>query len=238
MKSFTQKQYVLRTSDFTQDKQILPSTILDLFQDVAGYHTLELGCSLDDFAKKGLGWVLIGVKYQIIKPFNMYSTVKVKTWPLKPSFAKFQREYQIFNEQGELLVKGSSMWTIIDLKARKVVPVKEVYIGIDEYLEERNFEGKFPKISILDKKFSNAGQALAKHSDLDMNRHVNNVKYINYIVDCLGEELFNCKNFLIEYHKELMLGDTVSISSCVDDGATIVKGNLQDELIFVAQFSK
>lgn len=233
------KVYPLRISDFNPDKTIKFSSILELFQDVAGYHSNFLGCGMDDFFKKSIGWVLIGVRFQLLKPIKMYSTVTVKTWPIKPSFVKFQREYLIYDEEGEVLCKGSSLWTIIDLNTRKLFPAKgEVYHGIDDFLQTENFADKFTKIKPLNLPFEFCGKPIVKFSDVDINGHLNNVKYANFIVDALGYDVERFSNFQIDYHKEVMLGQTVSLYKSVTCDEIIVKGVIEGETIFIAKYSK
>ncbi len=237
MYSEIQKQYALRTSDFTPEKTLKKSAILDLFQDIAGYHSDFLGCGLDDFAKKGYGWVLVGVRCEILKAVNMYDNLVVKTWPLKPSFAKYVRQYAVYNSENEVVFKGDSVWTIIDLKTRKPVVLKEVYRGVEKFNEESVFDGKLLKIRPLDDTaFSFVGNRTVNFSDIDMNGHVNNIKYADIIVDVLGNDIENFKFFQIDYHKELMSGKTVEIYKAEENGKLIVKGVCGGETTFIAEY--
>lgn len=230
------KVYPVRISDFTPDKKIKFSSVLDFFQEVAGVHSKKLGCGIEDFEKSGYGWVLASVKFKLLKPFNMYSSVTVKTWPLKPSFVKFQREYLISDEQGDVLCKGSALWTIIDLKTRKLTAVKDVYRGIGEFKTDENFDGKFLKIKSPDAGFSFVREVEVLFSDTDVNGHANNVKYANFIVDALGFEIENRGDFQIDYHKELFSGQKVSIYKAESGNEIIIKGVFRDELIFTARY--
>lgn len=231
-----QKEYALRTSDFTPEKTIRKSAILDLFQDIAGYHSNFLCCGLDEFAKKGYGWVLVGVRCKTLKAVNMYDNLTVKTWPLKPTFAKFQREYIILNDKNEVVLKGDSVWTIIDLKMRKPVILPEVYKGLDTYNEEKSFTDKLLKIRPSDRDFSFAGSRLTASSDIDMNGHVNNIKYADFIVDVLGNEIENYRSFHIDYHKEAFLGKTIDLYKQEDCQKLTVKGLCDSETVFIAEY--
>lgn len=232
------KVYPVRISDFTPDKKIKFSSVLDFFQEIAGVHSKKLGCGIDDFEKSGYGWVLANVKFEILKPFSMYSSVTVKTWPLKPSFVKFQREYLILDEQGDVLCKGSALWTIIDLKTRKLAAVKDVYRGIGEFKTDKNFDGKFLKIKSPDEGFCFAKEVEVYFSDTDVNGHANNVKYANFVVDALGFEIENSREFQIDYHKELLSGQKVAVYKAENGHETIIKGFSFDQLIFTACYRK
>ncbi len=233
-----EKEYVLRTSDFNPQEIIRSSSILDLFQDVAGYHSSFLGCGLSDFSKKGLCWVLVGVRFEKLKNFQMFSKVKVKTWPLKPSFVKFRREYLVYDENDNLLCKGDSMWTIIDMKTRKIVSLSDVYNGLMDYREEKSLTERFTKINLpKEDQFKLCGIREVTRSDLDMNGHVNNIRYANFTVDVLEEDVDSYKNFSIDYNKELLFGESVTLYRADEDGKIFIKGKYGEDLIFTAEYS-
>lgn len=232
-----QKVYPLRTSDFTSEKIIKQSSILDLFQDVAAYHANMTGCGLEDFLSKGLAWILVGVRYKILKPFEMYSSVTVKTWPLKPTFAKCRREYQIFDQSGELICVGDAIWTIIDFNERKIVPVNNIYEGIDEYSSQKNFEENFLRVRVNGDDFKLLGTRQVCPSDIDTNNHANNAKYAEFLTDVCGEKIAKYSYLHIDYIKELLLGDTVTLyGKKTDDGLYIVKGVIDGEVSFFAEY--
>jgi acyl-ACP thioesterase len=91
--SIFEKHYTLRGSDFDLNKQIKPSAVLDLFQEVAGQHAYELGIGFTDMLQKGYLWVVLKVKYQVLKAPELYQGVKVSTWPLKQKRLDLQRYY-------------------------------------------------------------------------------------------------------------------------------------------------
>ena len=113
MNRLWQKEYFLRASDFDKFGHIKPSSVLDLFQDAAGQHAEELGVGFEEMLKRSYLWVLTRVKFKILGETQKYQKVIVKTWPLEPSRITYRREYSIENENGELLIGGSSEWVVI-----------------------------------------------------------------------------------------------------------------------------
>ncbi|MEE1278898.1 MAG: thioesterase, partial [Acutalibacteraceae bacterium] len=63
MEKIFEREYYLRTSDFDKNRQILPSSVLDLFQDAAGAHAKTLNCGYDALISQSLVWVLTRVRY-------------------------------------------------------------------------------------------------------------------------------------------------------------------------------
>ena len=235
MQNMFEKSFTLRTSDFDCYRKISPAAVLDLFQVVAGEHAILLGCGFDDFYRKNLLWVLVRTKYEVINEPALYQTVKVKTWPLVPSRAGFQREYLMEDEQGNPLIKGSSDWVIIDSELRKIVSATNVYPNI-EFREEKNFEQRLKKIP----DFEQIGEGITLRtgfSQLDMNGHVNNTKYANYAMDALDPDQNNSiKTFQVDYRQEVKKGDEIKLYVNKVENTAVIKGvNELGEIMFATK---
>lgn len=223
MQNIFSKTFELRTSDFDANKKMLPSNVLDLFQVVAGEHANILGCGIDTLMQSDLIWVLVRTKYTVIAQPKMFSTVRVKTWPLPPSRVGFQRDYLMETEDGTPLIKASSDWVIINSKTRKIAPAGDVYPKEFNYTQDKNFDGRLSKIADFE-----AGESALTitpgYSQLDMNGHVNNTKYANYAVDALNPTNEEIVDFQIDYRKEVKCGETLNLYIAKDEKTATVKG--------------
>ena len=108
-----EKEYELRGSDFDRFDRIRPAAVLDLFQDVAGIHAVELGVGFHDLIAREMIWVLTKIRYEIVGELRRYERVRVRTWPLPPSRVNCRREYRIEAMDGAVLVNGTSEWVIV-----------------------------------------------------------------------------------------------------------------------------
>ena len=228
MNEFLEKKYQLRTLDFDRYYNIRPSSILDLFQDCAGAHTAIFNCDRDNIIKQGLFWVLVNVKFETLKNPDPKKDVIVKTWPIRSNGVRYIRNFQIMNEERELLVRGTSCWTILDFNTRRIVLKAKVFPDDMVYLEENVFEEKLAKIE--DFKPTAALKTLKpEFSDLDFNEHVNNAKYADFIVNAIYDGTNRpIKSFQIDFHKEIRYGEDIMLFSGEDGNATKVKGVSQD----------
>ncbi len=224
----------LRASDFDCNRKIKPSAVLDLFQEAAGSHAKELGVGFEDILKQGLLWVITKEKFEVLKSPQMHSEVVVHTWPLAPSRITFEREYLIESASGEPLVKGTSEWVIVSAEKRKIVPVKELY-PFDSYVEDKLFEGKFAKVADFDTA-DFEGFAKPAFCDLDMNYHVNNIKYADFILNSLDLNGREIKFFQLDFHKEVKKGDEIKLCFFERNEQILVKGlNEAGEKMFCAE---
>ncbi len=224
MRNLWQKEYTLRAGDFDKFDRIKPSAVLDLFQDAAGQHAIEIGVGFDDMIAREYLWVLTRIKFEIVSAPKRYQTVVVKTWPLAPNRLNYRREYCIKDQDGNMLVKGSSEWVIIHSKERKLLSVPDLYNFDGDYHNEVMFEGKLGKIR--DFEAVNTPYSVdAGFCELDINDHVNNTNYANYVLDAVSPQKDDIlKVFQIDYRKEVMQGTQLNIFYSKEENTISAKG--------------
>ena len=219
MNRIWKKEYNLRGSDFDKFNHIKPSAVLDLFQDAAGQHADELGVGFDQMIKRSYLWVLTRIKFKIISQPKSYQRVIIKTWPLEPHRLNYRREYCIESENGESLVSAP-----------------DLYPFSDGFHTETMFEEKIAKIRDFESTETphvvNAG-----FTELDVNNHVNNTKYANYVLDAINPaETDKTEIFQIDYRKEVLLGTTLKIYYQKEDNIVVAKGeNENGDVMFACK---
>lgn len=224
MKLFYEKDYNLRTSDFDRYNHIQPASILDLFQDVAGAHAVEMGIGYDYMIKNKMVWVLVKVKFQILRNPDMYEHVTVRTWPLAPAKLSFVREYLILDDNGEPIVKGTSEWVVIHSEKRRLVSAMDAYPVKEGFLTEELFDERLAKIPPFEGSDINY-QVHTGFCDCDINGHINNTKYANYVLNALNpSEPLMIDTFQIEYNKEVQADTILTITAKVNNDEIFAKG--------------
>lgn len=233
MSAVFEKEYDLRTSDFDCYGNILPGAVLDIFQDAAGRHSKILKVSVDEIGNKNLIWVLLKVRFKVFGKPLMYSRVTVKTWPLPPSKATLRRDYIISDEEGNVLIKGESQWAVVHRTKRRIMPALGIYsIPEEEFCTENALEGKMQKIH--DFVPDGEGSLICPgYCDIDVNRHVNNTKYANFVVDALSPENEEIEMFQIDYHREVLKGCNIRIhTKQQEEEITAMGKNINGDTMF------
>ena len=224
MQRLWKKEYTLRANDFDKYNRIKPSAILEIFQDAAGQHALEIGVGFSEMIKRSYLWVLTKIKFKIIVNPESYQTVVVKTWPLSPNRLTYRREYSIENTKGEKLIIGSSEWVIIHSEKRRLISDPDLYPFSDGFHNELMFEEKLTKVHDFEvngtPRIVNAG-----FSELDVNNHVNNTKYPNFVLDAIApKENDILETFQIDYRKEILEGTKIHIHHTKQETEVLAKG--------------
>jgi len=143
--------------------------------------------------------------------------ITVKTWPT--SFKGFvaERSFEVFDSNGESIAKSHSGWVYMDLNRRKPARAPlDVLNGFGDFMPpalERNF--RLPERS----GFAEAGSRAIEvtRRDLDANRHVNSVAYLDWAMDSLTAHGLCRAGRVVEmkttYRKECSLGAPVEVAA-------------------------
>ena len=217
--------YRMRWMDFDRFGHVQPWALLDLFQDAATAHAVELGIDRDDMVPRGVFWAIIRMRYEVLSQPQHHQAVTVRTWPHTLSKFSFIRDFNLLDESGSLLVKASSEWVLMDVHTRKFASVKDYYDGPTDFVKERVFEKKPRKVPNFDAEGEPTLVVVPAYSDIDVNGHVNNAMYARFVVNALNPaEQRSIRVFQIDYRQEVLAGAPLSLYTHVEDEVAYAKG--------------
>ncbi len=213
--------------NFLDEKgNIKPFEVLDLFQKAANVHGELLGVSFEEMIKKNLLWVITRTRYEICGTVTAGQEVEVITWPLSPSRLGFERDYIINDLNGNLIVKGTSNWAVIDADTRRLTSTDNLY-NTENLCTERAFDDRTKRIRNFEAT-SQSTDIIPDSSLIDLNGHVNNTHYAAFAQKALGGFSDKIKSFQIDYHHEVMCGQPVKMFTAISEHLALVKGEDAD----------
>ncbi|MDZ7659780.1 acyl-[acyl-carrier-protein] thioesterase [Fodinibius sp.] len=201
-----QECFKIRASeiDFNQ-KATLPA-ICNLLQEVAGNHARELEFDITDLQKDELTWVLHRLHVKMDRFPDWRETITIKTWPSSGDGLRAYRDFLIMDENGDILGRSLSYWLIMNIQSRRPARIPKKILE----MAPKDTDHVLP---VTDASFSDLNQAdysqefEVRKTDLDLNRHVNNVRLIEWALSCLPDGS-NVNEIDIQFMAESVLGDT------------------------------
>lgn len=193
--------------------RIRNSAILGMFEDLAVLHGIVAG---EDIRTADSVWLLTGYLVKVIKRPTFNETVTVRTWSRRTLGISACREFEIVGEDGQTMVRAMSEWAHVFRDGSgfsKVTPeLAEAYCSEPDRTGFPELR-RLPRVSALPE----SREALAidaftvGRSLIDMNRHLNNVRYIELAEEVLSGKTsddYTSDSFYISYKKEIAYGKT------------------------------
>ena len=224
--SVYKKAYHIEISDVDFTKKLKLSTLFGYFQEIASEHAENLGLGFDTLIHKyGVTWILMRMRVEIIRNPLWNEEIVVETWPQEPKKLEFERDFYVRDIDGNIIIKGVSTWLMIDIKDRQIKKSDTIPVEYPPIRKERAIECKLGKIKASGA-LQTAYTKVVGYSDIDLNLHLNNSKYIDYITDCFSIEShqkYSVKSIEVSYLNEALPGDTLTLYKDVSSlGSNIV----------------
>ncbi|XWS50780.1 hypothetical protein CRYUN_Cryun12cG0117800 [Craigia yunnanensis] len=233
---------VIRSYEVGADKTATLESLLNLLQETALNHVWVSGLLGDGFGathgmiRNSLIWVVTRMQLQVGQYPIWGEVMDVDTWVGASGKNGMRRDWLIRSRvTGQVYARATSTWVMMNQQTRRLSKMpEEVRDEISPWFIEKNaIQEEIPDaIKKLDNtaKYINSNLK-PRRTDLDMNHHVNNVKYVNWMLETIpeiflaGYQLFS---ITLEYRRECGSSDMVE-SLCQPDEDQVLQDGLQDD---------
>lgn len=235
---YLEKEFSINSININPQKQLGLFGILGMLQDAAETHARLLGFGHDDMAKHNSFWVLAQQKLLMNQWPKWLDQLTIKTWPRLPQGLKAFRDFEIYLGNEKIGECSTLFMTLDRVTRRPVRPMVGDYQYIDKHLDF------VPQRVEMVEPFKQIDEIHVRNSDLDMNHHVNNTKYAQWILDAIPlpmHSTFALREFEINFLAESYLEDRINLyaSSGIREGENFFMGVRQadQKKLFVARLS-
>ena len=207
-------QYTIHSYQVDIKSKATLVALCQLLQESAWQHAEHLGLGFSHLKEKDFIWVLARQLIRINSYPKWGDTIEVHTWPTGKDRIFCYRDFRILDPGGSIAAAATTTWFVIDLVTRK--PQKtELYYHLQLPEEvEFIFPHRLNKLEPLNSEdFTKLIQI--SYGDLDIHKHVNNLRYVEWIFNCLPFEFLSAhilREIEINYMSEASYGDEISVS--------------------------
>lgn len=198
--------------------------LVDYFQEAAGRHAEALGVSMQSLLDDGKAWVLAHLHVQLDRLPRWGERIEVETWPSGLDGLFAHRDFTVRDADGTLLAGGTSAWLIIDVDRRRPLRPPPVLYDIDLPDRDGAIDAELDDVT-GSSRVDRARTFRVRYHDLDVNRHVNNVRYLEWALEVLSaEELdeYRCLALALQFEAGATHGDLIRATAEIHhDGGTL-----------------
>lgn len=226
------QNFPIRSYEIGADRTASIETFMNHLQETALNHVKSAGLLGDGFGstpemtKKNLIWVVTKMQV-VIDRYPMWGdVVQVDTWVSASGKNGMRRDWIVRDSgTGEILTRASSVWVMMNKVTRRLSKIPEEVRGeIEPYFLNYDpvVEDDGRKLKKLDDKTANFVRSglTPRWSDLDINQHVNNVKYLGWILESAPLsilESYELASLTLEYRRECGKDSVLQSLTAVSD---------------------
>lgn len=218
--------FTVRSYEAGMENRAALPTLCNYMQEAAGINADRLGWGVRTLQHEGFTWMLSRLRVSVARYVPWGGSVAVRTWPsgMKGKLIA-KRCFLGLDENGEELFRASSEWLYVDIAAQKIARLPATFAGLvppgTPDIELPDLGGKFVHLPSVDA----SADVLTRHSDLDFNDHVNNVHYVEWMLECGGyagcSALPSPAEFDIVFRQAAKAGEALASEFCTVGDKTL-----------------
>lgn len=212
------EHFSTRTYETDFNNRLRISSVLNYMQEVAANNAEELGFGFNRFTELGLFWVLSRVQIDMTAYPVIGEPFIVETWPKSLHSPFALRDFLFYNEAGSEIGRATTAWLIVNRESLKPVRPEPVMEGIPRN-ETRHALAVFPDKLLIPDGLTPVGTVFPAYSDIDVNQHVNNVKYMEYVLNTYPESALRNRmitRLRINFLQECRFGEVLDLYKSSD----------------------
>lgn len=187
----TQK-FTLNTSvlygDVDRTEVLLLQGVFKLLQEAAIAHANQFDLGSRAMVTRGESWVLNRMAVAVHRYPRYEEPLRIETWSRGIKGFKGYREFRVYDARNAPVISGSSLWLYVSIRTKSIIRVPaELASTFPKFdgevfcpeLESLEFAPPVPSAS-------RAVPVAIRYSDVDVNLHVNNTAYLDFLQAALS----------------------------------------------------
>ena len=159
----------------------------------AGFHASERGFGIAEINENHYTWVLSRLAIELEDMPRQYEDFSINTW-IENVYRLFtDRNFELQDKNGKTIGYARSVWAMISMETRKPADLISLHgNNLGQYVSDRECPIDKPgriKVSVD----APVEEYQTRYSDIDINGHVNSIKYIEHILDLFPMDTFKEK---------------------------------------------
>jgi medium-chain acyl-[acyl-carrier-protein] hydrolase len=216
-----EKEYRVHVYETGPDGKLNLYSLFNYMQDIASDHAVRLGFGRDDLMRDNRFWVLSRI-YAVIDLWPLWGdTIILRTWPNGTDKLFALRNYEVTYPDGRHIASGTSSWLILDQTTKKVQRPDSALSFFNTNLHAGQSVLRYStKIDPASENGQFSTHFRIKVSDLDVNLHTNNVRYLKWVCDNYSLDFLmnnDPQSAEINYLAESRFDEEITIRTSSDD---------------------
>lgn len=219
--------------------------LMEYLQEASLRHTQSTKYPMKWYEENGRGFLLVHWQVEVSNYPSYGDTIEIATWPLYFKGVLAEREFEMRNGSGEVMARANSKWVFTDIvRHRPVRPPADMgpsYGEVGDYRLPKDYD--LPEWDGFEK--INEAQISVTRREADSNKHVNNIRYLEWSMDYIPDEIYDslCVTHMkTAYKKECAIGLCVTVETWAGASGrefmTLIRDPIDRETVYTQVYTQ
>lgn len=215
--------YYVKSSDTDLYFQATIPFYFSLMQEMGGGHASEMGIGIEDLYRDyKYTWVISRTRVSFARHAKWREKVDLESWAQPNVRLHCPRVINCYAD-GETVFSAMTLWAIVDMVRKR--PVRPQQISFENYIGRRPDRymptdiGQLPAWDEVEKtEILPSYEAVPHFYDVDVNKHINNVVYVQWVIASLGMDFLTEHEIAlmdVKWEKQTYAGDDLVVEAAL-----------------------
>ncbi|HTO92819.1 MAG TPA: acyl-ACP thioesterase domain-containing protein [Bacteroidota bacterium] len=215
--------YTIRVYETDITSRLRMDALFDIFQEMAWRHVVELSLDYKTLSALGYAWYLSRARVRVHRLPVWGESGTIETWHATTDGLMFVRDFRLTDTAGRTVIEAATGWLLIDTTAFRPHAADALPVPLPPNNRGRALDEPMKKI-VPPRSLASVYERRVYQSEIDVNQHVNNARYLAWVFDCYEEGFLRThllRALQVNYVGETALGDTVALSRGEDPASPL-----------------
>lgn len=225
-------RFTVHTYEADAFGQLAVPALTGFLAETAGHQAGALGVGVEALMARGLTWVLVRQRLELVRAPRLHEELEVETWPSGVDRLAALRDFRVRSADGSDLARATSQWYVLDLATRRPRPPLEVLDAARFRIQVPHAltftDGKLPALE----RWEREKRFHIRYADIDRNLHVNNGSYLAWAIEAMPRDVWQSSRIAaveVQYRAECTLGSAVLSRVAPSGGGAYLHGIVREE---------
>lgn len=217
MAEITSYNYRIEPQDVDFTLRASVSSLINYMLHVAGTDAHNKGFGVEVLQDNSYTWVLLRFSIEIATRPTQYDNISIDTWINDFNRLSSTRNFCMLRG-GNTIASGVSQWCVLNMETRQSVDMSMMKEAHDKFIVPEPSPIATPARLRAIEASATVSRPVV-YSDIDFNRHVNTLRYVDMIFDTLPLDIIEKREALrmdINFLAEARYGEVISIGSACE----------------------
>lgn len=182
--------YQVRSYEVDCHHRLSVLALFNFMQEAASRHAEALGVSIQQLLAENHTWLLSRLKIKIAALPDWKDQIKISTWPSGAQRLFALRDFKLHDKDNQTVAEAVSAWLVLDVAKRRPVRIEPFIDRLKPLEGDHILPDTLDKLPSL-KSRTHEKKFVVRYRDLDINQHVNNASFVEWLVESIPIRILN-----------------------------------------------